>query len=98
MEHCCNKMNYFISENKNTFDTDDIILYVSKFDEYGIIVHDFGKSYIRIKYCPWCGKRLPNSKRDMWFDELEKMGIKDPLEEEIPTDFKSDYWWKHKQQ
>ena len=97
MKYCCNKMKYFISKNKDTFNSDDIIFYVSKFDEYGIIVHDSGRSYIKIKYCPWCGKQLPDSKMDMWFDELEKIGIENPFEEEIPTGFKSDYWWKHKQ-
>ena len=96
MEHCCDQMRYFLKNNdKNkVFDSDDIIYYALKFDEYGIVVHDGGSSYITIQYCPWCGKKLPVSKRELWFDELEKLGIEDPTEEEIPKEFRSDEWWK----
>lgn len=96
MNFCCNNMKYFIEQNpgENPFISDNIILYVKQFDEYGIIVHDSGESYITISHCPWCGKKLPDSKRDLWFDELEKMGIENPLEDDIPIEFKSDIWWK----
>lgn len=52
MEHCCEKMRYFIMNNdKNkVFDSDDIIYYAPNFDEYGVIVHDGGSSYITIQY------------------------------------------------
>ena len=43
---------------------DRLIIYDSRFDEYGIIIHDGGNSYVAIGYCPWCGKKLPKSKRD----------------------------------
>ena len=91
-------MKYFISKKrvKDSFDSDDIIYYAPKFDEYGIVIHDSGESYIKIEYCPWCGKKLPESKRDLWFNELEKLGIDNPLETDIPDDFSSDKWWKNK--
>ena len=96
MEYCCEKMRYFLEnrDKEGAFDSDDIIYYAPQFDEYGIVIHDSGKSYIKIEYCPWCGKKLPDSKRDLWFDELEKRGIENPLEEEIPEIFKSNEWWK----
>ncbi|MCC8027697.1 MAG: hypothetical protein LIP16_20625 [Clostridium sp.] len=96
MKYCCEKMLYFLNENKEKgdFDSDDIIYYEPRFDEYGIVIHDLGKSYIKIEYCPWCGKKLPDSKRDLWFDELEKMGKENPLEEELPEEFNSDEWWQ----
>lgn len=25
---------------------------------YGIWIHDGGSSFIAIKYCPWCGKKI----------------------------------------
>ena len=25
----------------------------------GIIIHDGGQSFIKINYCPWCGRKLP---------------------------------------
>ena len=98
MGFCCAKMEYFVNKNreKQKFDSDDIIYYSPQFDEYGLVVHDSGESYIKIDYCPWGGKKLPESKRDLWFDKLEKMGIENPLEVDIPDNFKSDMWWKNK--
>jgi hypothetical protein len=46
--------------------------YHPTFDEYGIIVHDGGPSFVVIAYCPWCGVGLPESKRDRWFTESGK--------------------------
>ena len=96
MKHCCERMRYFLENNdKNkVFDSDDIIYYALNLDEYGIVVHDGGSSYITIQYCPWCGKKLPESKRELWFDELEKIGIENPIGKEIPKEFRSDEWWK----
>ena len=97
MIHCCKKMEYFLTNgSKNRqFSSDDIICYAPEFDEYGIVVHDSGKSYIKIDYCPWCGQKLPESKKNLWFDELERLGIENPLEEELPEIFKSSVWWEH---
>jgi len=35
-----------------------------RYNEYGIRMLDGGTSIITIAYCPWCGKRLPVSRRD----------------------------------
>jgi hypothetical protein len=43
---------------------DCLIAYSRKYNEYGIIVHDGGTSYVLILYCPWCGAKLPESKRE----------------------------------
>jgi hypothetical protein len=43
---------------------DEIMYFFEKFNEYLIPVHDGGSSGILIRYCPWCGKRLPDSTRD----------------------------------
>jgi len=44
-----------------------------------------------ISFCPFCGTKLPASKRDRWFDELEKLGFDEPLgEDNLPENFKSD--------
>lgn len=97
MKHCCERMRYFLKKSSENldFDSDDIMYYAIKFDEYGIVIHDSGTSYITIQFCPWCGKKLPDSKRSLWFDELEKLGIEDPTEEEIPKEFKTDEWWQN---
>jgi len=102
VKQCCEKMKYFVNQKCNMHDDafccpDIIMFYEEKFDEYGIIIHDSGKSYIKIEFCPWCGKKLPDSKRDSWFIELEKQGIMNPFEEDIPEKFNSGAWWKNKE-
>ena len=86
---CCEMMECFLNNNESN----KIIQYSDRFDEYGIVIHDGGNSSIIINYCPWCGKELPKSKRDEWFDTLEKLGFINPLEEDIPIEFKSNLWW-----
>jgi len=72
---------------------DALISYSEKFDEYGIIVHDGGIAVCGIEYCPWCGTRLPESKRDRWFAELDRIGISDPWEDEIPEAYQDRRWY-----
>lgn len=90
-----NQVNLKCQEHANPFDCPEKLIHHSaKFDEYGIIIHDGGSAFEIIKFCPWCGAKLPESKRDIWFEELEKLGINDPWEEEIPKKFKTDEWYK----
>ncbi|MEY9869026.1 hypothetical protein ABIE66_004405 [Peribacillus sp. B2I2] len=72
-----------------------MITYNDKFDEYGLIIQDGGSSSIEITYCPWCGTKLPGSKRDLWFEVLEQLGFDDPAEQSIPEEFKTDKWYKN---
>jgi hypothetical protein len=70
---------------------DALVLFTARFREYGLIVHDGGGSSVGIAFCPWCGRRLPESLRDRWFDELERRGI-DPWTDQIPAEFEDDRW------
>lgn len=55
-------------------------------------------SVILIPYCPWCWARLPDSKRDQWFDELEELWFTDPLfDDSIPEKYKTDQWYDNNQ-
>jgi hypothetical protein len=72
---------------------DHLVLYNPRFDEYGIIIHDGGNSYSMIQYCPWCGKKLPNSKRDLWFETLKARGYENPLKQKIPSEFLTNEWY-----
>ncbi len=91
------RVNYKCKEHSNPFDCpDNLIYYNNKFDEYGLIIHDGGTSSLHIDYCPWCGTKLPESKRDLWFDTLEQLGFDEPFEQEIPKEFKTDEWYKNK--
>lgn len=76
---------------------DALITYSTRFDEYGIIIHDGGTSKIAIYYCPWCGSKLPESQSNRWFDELEALGFLDPFDDDIPEQYKDDRWRKQKQ-
>lgn len=70
---------------------DALVAYVSKFREYGLIVHDGGRSSLLIRSCPWCGAALPASMRAEWFDAIEALGI-DPWSDEVPAAFEDDRW------
>jgi hypothetical protein len=49
--------------HNDQFDCPDRIIYFSqKTNEYGIIIHDGGSSWISIKYCPWCGIQIKFNK------------------------------------
>jgi hypothetical protein len=96
--HCCTKMSEAVAfaceRHSDSFDCPDCLVhYTPQFDEYGLIVHDGGVSSIVISYCPWCGERLPESKRGRWHDELTLLGFDDPTEQEIPERFKSEAWY-----
>ncbi len=96
---CCERMQLAATyECKDCHDKwqcgDQLIHYDLVFDEYGLIIHDGGASYILIEYCPWCGDKLPVSKRDRWFDELEDLGFNDPVDKDIPEKYKSNAWYE----
>ena len=58
----CEKIQLNSSTKYNNSDTG--IVYVEKFDEYGVKICDGATSYVVIEFCPWCGKKLPNSKKE----------------------------------
>lgn len=99
MKHCCSRMEYYLNFTCKThldaFECPDAILvYDEIFDEYGLIVHDGGRSTIEIDYCPWCGQKLPESKRERWFKELEDLGLDSPSEQQIPPKYRTSEWWR----
>ena len=68
-QHCCERMEealrFDCSQHADVFECPDSLVYYSGgSNEYGLIVHDGGTSYIVIGYCPWCGGKLPESQRD----------------------------------
>ncbi len=75
---------------------DVVVKYEPKFDEYGIPIYDGGSSVIVINYCPWCGTKLPESKRDLWFDTLEELGIDPANQDSIPETYQSEKWYQKK--
>lgn len=100
-KYCCNRMKEEVEHkcelHKDRFECPDcLISYDERVDEYGIIIHDGGTSYIPIKYCPWCGKKLPESKEELWLKLLKDMGFEEPYDDydKIPDDFKTGEWYR----
>jgi hypothetical protein len=88
---CCAQMRAAIDDDDNPID------YIPKFREVGVRVLDGGSSLILLAFCPWCGKKLPSSLRNEWFDELERRQI-DPHGNDIPPDFLDGRWYKARDQ
>lgn len=81
------------AEMKQNIDTTKTVYYNEIFDEYGLNIMEDNLSCILIEYCPWCGKRLPISKRQEWFECLEKMGFDTPLfQQDIPQEYQCAQW------
>lgn len=86
-KHCCRKMTAYLLEKKVK------IVYSPRFREYGIVVSRHVKQ--DINFCPWCGRRLPKSLRNRYFDNLEALGFDvDVFSTDVPSQYKSDEWWR----
>lgn len=73
--HCCERMTVHpegrCPEHQDRADGPDaLVRYSPELREYGLWIHDGGRSSIRIVFCPWCGAPLPRSRRD---DEEESL-------------------------
>ena len=94
--HCCEAMaqqvNWSCNEHPEPFDCPDALVnFAARFQEYALIIHDGGRSAVAITFCPWCGRRLPDSVRDRWFEELDARGI-DPAQDDVPAEFQDGQW------
>ena len=70
---------------------DALIVYVGKYHEYGLIIHDGGVSSVGIHHCPWCSSSLPPSVRNAWFDAVRALGL-DPWNDDLPDEFEDGGW------
>lgn len=97
--HCCERLAECIARRCDEHPepgrcADDVIGYSEKFDEYGLWIHDgpdgMANSWIGIDHCPFCGRTLPPSRREEWFDRLDARGL-DP--ETAPDELNRHGWW-----
>jgi len=68
-KYCCGAMTRHLemecADHPDTQDCSDRVLkYSSVFNEYSLIIHDGGSSSYTIRYCPFCGAKLPASRRE----------------------------------
>jgi hypothetical protein len=90
MSHCCELMNLFLNDARINIFYDEVTR------EYYIKI-DGGNSIQCLFYCPWCGKKLPISLRDVYYGILdEKFGEdRDFYRENVPIEFSTSSWWKN---
>lgn len=86
-KHCCDAMAGHLAGG------DVPIVYSPRFREYGLRIMDGGSSKQLIDFCPWCGRRLPETLREEWFERLARLGI-EPHDPRIPEEMKTDAWWQ----
>ena len=101
-KHCCEQLykqiTFKCDQCADRCCPDQLVGYNEKFNEYGLFIHDrasgTAETYIVIDYCPWCGTKLPLSKREEWFEKLESLGYTDPIIDDIPEAYKNATWWE----
>lgn len=98
--HFCKNMrsNYFTPHSKESMakDIEDrLVIYIPQFLEYGLPIQDGGNSYLLIRYCPWCGAKLPKSRRNEWLSKMSKLGYSSPFSQKIPEVYLHEDWEKH---
>jgi hypothetical protein len=77
---------------------DEIINYYPRAREY-LTIHS-EEVATELKYCPYCGKKMPKELSDEWYDVLEAeyglidISSGDHDDERIPKEFWTDEWWK----
>lgn len=86
MTFCCERMRYAVENPEIP------IVYTPKFREPGVRVLDGGTSTIELLFFPRFGQKLPDSLRDQWFEELERLGI-DPINTDVPAEFSDERWY-----
>ncbi len=96
---CCDAMGrqlrHECEQHPNLRDCPDVVVvYYPHVDEFGMPIRDGGASSLGMQFCPWCGKKLPDSKRDLWCDTLNSMGYDSPISDDIPAEYRTDAWWR----
>ena len=92
---CCGNMDAYATKKNSLID------YESRYRSYSFYLynHPHGTRQ-EMWFCPWCGTKLPSDLSELWGDILEKeYGLQDPgwlppRSKKIPSEFKTDEWWK----
>jgi hypothetical protein len=86
LPHACPELKQFLEDPRVPVE------YNARFREYSLaLVESVARQSIR--YCPWCGAELPSSVRELFFTEMERLGIDYPSESP-PAPFVDDTWWR----
>ncbi len=79
-DHCCDYMGYALAYScdmhASPFECpDNEFVYNEVFDEYGAISRNPEGNYTRLRFCPFCGAKLPPSRAANWQRELKSLGF-----------------------
>ena len=93
-KHCCESMDatldFACDTHADPFACGDFaIVYHPLFHEYGLVINDGGMSYLLIDYCPFCASKLPDRRRNWWFDEVERLGLDEEPIDKMPEHLRS---------
>jgi hypothetical protein len=93
MDGCCKELSNLISANEIS------LTYSKKERYYGINYKPrTGGGIQLIKFCPWCGSALQKDLIEEYasivFDELGYDPLDINYKKKIPSEFKTDKWWK----
>lgn len=94
IKHCCDSMEVIVNTTCDMHGDDcpdKFIIFSEQFNEYGINIYGT-PAVSNIKFCPYCGKKLPKSKRKKFYNTMKKLGI-DTNEDKIPKKYRHYGWW-----
>ncbi len=86
LPHACPEMRQFVDDARVP------VVYEPRFREYSLALLE-SDAHQLIRFCPWCGAELPESLRDRFFDELDRLGVDYP-NEIPPARYRTDAWWR----
>jgi len=62
MGYCCHALRehaeHACPDHPDPTNCPDLVILRTSRGEFGLPIHDGGSSFIKIRHCPWCGKRL----------------------------------------
>ena len=88
-DHCCDELRALLRRGGLALHYDE------RFRSYGILYLSDAPLEQKIRFCPWCGARLPRELRGAWFDLLDEMGLA-PDDPNLPAEMLSDAWWRRR--
>ena len=87
MEHCCKELDTFLKDVRLPLN------YNPRMREYSLKYKD-GLSVQIMNFCPFCGGKFPESLRDKFYDEIFDAGYEGDDDKNLPSEYRSDAWWK----
>lgn len=103
MKHCCLGMDSALTSYGSPFryvpyEREYHVEYNSTFENSETGEIDLGV-VAGIRYCPWCGSKLPRDLSEEWEREVtSKFNVSDALDKEelkkIPQEYMTEEWWR----